>query len=89
MNMKIDTVDDLIGAIAMRARQLVELPIATLRDMHPDGMARPVKASKGECIEAILMDDFETDHGGQMLDNSFYWIDSRHDPNIGVQSSVE
>lgn len=92
MQIKIETINDLIGAMALRARQLVDLPVATLRDMHPDGMARPVKASKAECIEAILMDDFETEHGGQMLDNCFYWADSRHfisDSSTGISNSIK
>lgn len=81
MQLKVETVNDLIGAIALRARQLVELGVNDLRAMHPEATDGPVrKTSKAECIEAILMDDFDLGHDGdQELYEPITWFDGRHE----------
>lgn len=52
----VTSVNQLVGLIAYRARKLCDMKLDELRNLHPDG---PHRVSRAECIEAILIDEYE------------------------------
>jgi hypothetical protein len=62
-----ETYNTLIERIAERASKLANMDMVTLRLTHPDSIEDAVSAnlknlrgvSRGECIEAILLDEFQ------------------------------
>jgi DNA-binding Xre family transcriptional regulator len=56
------TVNELIDKIATRARELGDMKLHELRYIHPDNISEnktsTIKDSRGECIEAIIVEEF-------------------------------
>lgn len=68
----IATVGDLLGYMALRAAQLSEMKIKELRAMHPDNIEQQWDQhyTRAECVEAILLEEFDTPALEQPLDCS-------------------
>ena len=47
--------------MVMRARELSDMSLKQLRSLHPDNVdgSSTFKPSKGECVEAILYEEFQ------------------------------
>ena len=72
------THNDLVSKIAERARQLADMPMRGLRLSHPEAIADYESANlrylrnetRGSCIEAILMNEFDAEFDFELEDES-------------------
>lgn len=75
--MKFKSWNDAVGTIAARAGELGSLTLPELRINHPDNYSEAnkhapehlSKLSRGECIEAILLEEFSLEIGSPTFED--------------------